>query len=494
MSSKRNSKEDGESKFTKGFFKRNSGVITKVTLAALCMTGLTFNFGFASNINDKGTIKKIYHVYANDSYIGTVSDKETVDAVLEKQEALASNQYTELEVEVGSNIKVIPEQVFNNETNDVATLQKLEEAVAVEASAFTILVDNEPVASLKDLEAYEETIRQVQQQFVTKEEFAQWKTSQSSETPLPALKTGETRIADISFEQNISSLTESVSPTAILTPEEAVKLLMTGVIEQEKYTVQSGDVLGSIAKDHDLKTEELLVLNPDITEDTVLQIEQQLNVTVAKPFVTVKVVKEEKVAEVIKYNVVTEQDSSMFKGEKVVKQEGSDGKKDASYQITEENGVRIATSLLEETVLTEAVDRVEVVGTKVISSRGTGEFSWPAVGGYISSNMGDRWGSLHRGIDIARPSNYNILVADNGVVTAAGYESSYGNRIVINHNNGYTTLYAHLSQIDVSVGQVVPKGSVIGIMGSTGNSTGTHLHFEVEKNGSLINPVSVVSR
>lgn len=184
----------------------------------------------------------------------------------------------------------------------------------------------------------------------------------------------------------------------------------------------------------------------------------------------------------------------MYKGEKVIKQEGVNGKKETTYALTSENGTQTSKVALEEKILQQPVDEIEVVGTKVISSRGTGEFAWPAVGGYISSGMGERWGAFHRGIDIARPSNYNILAADNGVVVAAGTSGTYGNRIVINHNNGFTTLYGHLSSINVEVGQVVEKGSVIGIMGSTGNSTGTHLHFEVEKNGSLENPLSYVGR
>ena len=69
--------------------------------------------------------------------------------------------------------------------------------------------------------------------------------------------------------------------------------------------------------------------------------------------------------------------------------------------------------------------------------------------------MGTRWGAYHRGIDIARPSNYTIKAADNGVVTFAGRDGTYGNKVVINHNNGYETVYAHLSSINVSVGQVV---------------------------------------
>ena len=125
-------------------------------------------------------------------------------------------------------------------------------------------------------------------------------------------------------------------------------------------------------------------------------------------------------------------------------------------------------------------------------SRGTGTFAWPAVGGYVSSKMGARWGRVHQGIDIARPSSRTILAADNGVVTKAGKHSTYGNRIVIKHNNGYETLYAHLSSIDVSVGQTVPQGTKIGVMGSTGRSTGIHLHFEVFKNGTNIDPMSVL--
>lgn len=118
-----------------------------------------------------------------------------------------------------------------------------------------------------------------------------------------------------------------------------------------------------------------------------------------------------------------------------------------------------------------------------------GYLAWPAVGGYISSYMGPRWGRQHQGIDIARPSNYNILAAADGVVVKAGHTGGFGNRIEIEHSNGLKTLYAHLSEINVSVGQEVSTGSVIGIMGNTGNSTGIHLHFEVRKNGALQNPM-----
>ena len=180
----------------------------------------------------------------------------------------------------------------------------------------------------------------------------------------------------------------------------------------------------------------------------------------------------------------------MLKGETKVVQAGVNGSKQAQYRSVYVNGQRTELSTVAENVTVAATDEVIHKGTKVIPSRGTGTFLWPANGGYVSSKMGTRWGSYHRGIDIARPSNYTIKAADNGTVSFAGWDGSYGRKVVINHNNGFQTVYAHLSSINVRVGQVVPAGSSIGVMGSTGRSTGVHLHFEVLHNGGNVNPLS----
>ena len=466
----------------------------KVTILAVLMASLTLNIDFASANNHKESLNKIYHVYVGDEYMGAVSDSTAVHKIIEKKEKEASIQYKEFSVDASTNVKVIPEQVFSNETNDSETLAKVEQTLVAQTSAFALMVDNEPVVYLKDANDYEETIRLLKLQYVSAQELASWDSHQQDIGNLPNLKSGESRITNISFQQAVSGVTKKVAPNEILSPEDAVKYLMTGSIEQEQYQIQQGDVLGSVAKAHSLTTAELLALNPEITVDTVLQIGQHLNVTVAKPFVTIEVKQEKKITETIPFEKVIEEDTTMPKGESVTKQQGVEGKKEISYLLTSENGTRTSKATLEEKVIQEPVKQIEVVGTKVIPSRGSGDFTWPTVGGYISSNMGKRWDGQHRGIDIARPSNYNILAADNGVVVAAGFSGSYGNRIVINHNNGYTTLYGHLSSISVEVGQVVEKGSVIGIMGTTGNSTGIHLHFEIEKNGALVNPLAYVSR
>ncbi|GGM29472.1 peptidase [Paraliobacillus quinghaiensis] len=126
------------------------------------------------------------------------------------------------------------------------------------------------------------------------------------------------------------------------------------------------------------------------------------------------------------------------------------------------------------------------------SGKDATKFIWPTNGGIITSYQGMRWGKFHKGIDIAGPSNYSILASDGGKIEFAGWINGYGKTIKINHLNGYKTQYAHLKSIDVNVGDNVSKGNKIGVMGSTGRSTGIHLDFEVYLNGKLLNPVDVL--
>ncbi|MGI5985092.1 MAG: peptidoglycan DD-metalloendopeptidase family protein [Clostridiales bacterium] len=127
---------------------------------------------------------------------------------------------------------------------------------------------------------------------------------------------------------------------------------------------------------------------------------------------------------------------------------------------------------------------------------GTGSFQWPVPGHTASNTYGWRFHPIfkenrfHAGEDIGAPSGTSILAADSGTVAVAAYSSSYGNYVVISHGNGISTLYAHMSSMAVSVGASVTKGQVIGYVGSTGWSTGPHLHFEVRVNGSHTDPLS----
>ncbi len=116
----------------------------------------------------------------------------------------------------------------------------------------------------------------------------------------------------------------------------------------------------------------------------------------------------------------------------------------------------------------------------------TGQFIWP-----VSGTISQRYVWYHRGLDIANRAQPPVLAADSGTVTVAGWPdgNGYGNRVMISHGNGTETLYAHLSSISVVPGQRVNRGDVIGVVGSTGRSTGPHLHFEIRRSGELLDPL-----
>lgn len=116
-------------------------------------------------------------------------------------------------------------------------------------------------------------------------------------------------------------------------------------------------------------------------------------------------------------------------------------------------------------------------------------FSWP-VSGRLSSRYGPRWGRMHHGIDIAVNTGTPIRAAARGRVSFAGWNGGYGNLVIIDHGNNIETRYAHLSRINVKVGQYVDRGALIAYSGNTGNSTGPHLHFEIRHKGQSVNPLN----
>ena len=122
---------------------------------------------------------------------------------------------------------------------------------------------------------------------------------------------------------------------------------------------------------------------------------------------------------------------------------------------------------------------------------GTGSFIRPTYGTITAryGSGGRRWSSgRHTGLDIAAPTGTSIVASDSGRVTFAGWKGSYGYTVILDHGNGYETYYAHCSRLHVSVGERVNRGDLIARVGSTGNSTGSHCHFEIRYNGVTKNP------
>jgi murein DD-endopeptidase MepM/ murein hydrolase activator NlpD len=173
-----------------------------------------------------------------------------------------------------------------------------------------------------------------------------------------------------------------------------------------------------------------------------------------------------------------------------------------SYAQMEEQEVLVAKAIDEMIARIEEEERLAALRNQSSGYRkGTGSIIWPTPSCYIiTSEFGNRlhptlgYYKFHTGVDIGASYGAKILAADDGTVITAGYNSGgYGNYVVISHGNGLTTLYGHMSSYAVSNGQNVSKGDVIGYVGSTGRSTGPHLHFEVRQSGQYIDPMSYFS-
>ena len=211
--------------------------------------------------------------------------------------------------------------------------------------------------------------------------------------------------------------------------------------------------------------------------------------------------RKETYTESISYKTVTQKDSSQYTDYSRVTQQGKEGERtcvDTVYYVGDEEVRREEVS---REVTREPVNKVVVVGTKKrptgkIPGEASGTFTWPSPSvRYVTSTSGARWGTTHWGIDIAGSGAYGqtIVAADGGTVSYVKLHNyGYGYHLLIDHGNGYQTLYAHASKILVTSGQKVAKGQAIAQIGSTGDSTGPHLHFEIIKNGSKVDPLPYI--
>ena len=212
----------------------------------------------------------------------------------------------------------------------------------------------------------------------------------------------------------------------------------------------------------------------------------------------IMVSRKETYTESISYKTVTQKDSSQYTDYSKVTQQGKEGERtcvDTVYYVGDEEVRREEVS---REVTREPVNKVVVVGTKKrptgkTPGEASGTFTWPSpVVRNISSYYGSRWGTTHQGLDFSNGNSYGqtIVAADGGTVSYVKLQNyGYGYHLVIDHGNGYQTMYAHASKILVSAGQKVAKGQPIAQIGNTGDSTGAHLHFEIIKNGTKVDPL-----
>lgn len=194
--------------------------------------------------------------------------------------------------------------------------------------------------------------------------------------------------------------------------------------------------------------------------------------------------------EEIPYETVTRENDQLDQDIRQTVQEGKTGEAVVTAEIQTVDGQEQRRTILERTVLSDATSEIIEIGTKN-AGIGTGDLAVPVNNYTFTSGFKWRWGRLHGGVDLAVPEGTPVYAADHGKVIVAddsGYGGGYGHYIILDHQNGLKTLYAHNTELLVSVGDIVRQGDKIALSGNTGNTTGPHVHFEVRVNDEQIDP------
>ena len=320
-------------------------------------------------------------------------------------------------------------------------------------------------------------------------------------------ETGE-KNARVEFVQDVVVKKGMFSSDTLKSEEDLRGMFETDSDNPAYYICQDGDYLSTVAAKFGMTTSQLQALNPDVKETAIYE-GLKLNIAAPDIYLQVKVIKTETYTEEIDFEVVREKTNELYSGSTKVKTAGQKGTKEVTAEITYVDGARTGKSIVSTKVIKKPVNKVILVGTKTRSSSSgsgyvsgnysagdgiaSGTFSNPLPGSYVSSGRSRYSG--HRAVDLCLRGgtlNAAVYAADGGTVISSGWSGGYGNMIQIRHAGGYVTYYAHLNTRYVQVGDTVSKGQMIGRAGSTGNSTGPHLHFEIRKNGTPYNPANFI--
>lgn len=275
--------------------------------------------------------------------------------------------------------------------------------------------------------------------------------------------------------------------------EEAIEHL---VMEQEVpmiYTIVSGDTLSEIALKVNVPMDRIVEMNSDLLDSTssTIHVGDKLVVTVPEPELSVTR-RETKYYDEI-YDAETEyiENDNWFTNDMVVRQQPSAGFRKITVEEVFVNDKVVEREILKEEVVKEAVALVVERGTKVPPT-----YIKPLSGGKLTSGFGPRSAptkgasTYHKGIDWATPTGTSVVASCGGTVAKAGWANGYGYVVYVNHADGRQTRYGHLSKVLVKVGQTVKQGEKIALSGSTGISSGPHVHFEMLINNTQVNPLN----
>ena len=412
-----------------------------------------------------------YAVTVDGEYIGRVAEQEMVEKAIKTVETQGTRMLgTEFQVEgdVDYQFALTLKSDLNSQKEMEDYFYDQLDEVSTELRMYELMVNGESMGIVKNFDMLNQTLDDIKAQYV-------------NENTVNAEFVEEVRIEPVYMADLVSTIGEVQERLAENTTGETT------------YTVVSGDTFNGIAHANDMAVSDLKVLNPDVNVNR-LQIGDVLNVKEYIPKLSVRTVEDQTYREPIECPVVKVEDSSMYKGDTKVLVQGTEGEALINATVTFVNGTEKEREINSSTTLREPTTTTMAVGTKEKPKTASkGYYIWPATG-RINSYFGGRYifgsYSYHGGIDIKVSYGQAIKAADGGTVTFAGYKGTYGYLVIIKHDNGTQTYYAHNSSLLVKAGDKVYQGQTIAKGGSTGRSTGNHCHFEVRVNGTAVNPLN----
>lgn len=445
-------------------------VYSQKSLSYILKSALSFSVVITSiGITSIFTKNNAQAVFIDDKPVGIIDDIEITENQLSSNIATKLAKENGVKAEIKEKISLVPIIASNS---DISTKYEILNSVANDISysvdSYTVSVNGEKKVHLKSKsEAYN-----------LLDKIKESKTEKNEE------------IVSVSFVDDVEVIEEYTDSDNIISYDEAYNILNKNVIEKNIYTVVQGDTIEKISNKTGIPLLEIFELNEGLTEDTILRPDDKITITEETPFLSVKTVLKNSYIEEIPYETEKIENNEEYKTYRKVIKEGSEGEKSVTDEITYINGKESERKTIKETIIKEpSNEKIEVGTLQTPPKKATGTFKMP-VNGVLTSGFGSRWGTTHKGIDLGAPAGTPVYAADGGVVTFAGWNSGgFGYLVKISHGNGLETYYAHNSRVAVSTGDRVYQGQIISYVGSTGDSTGNHLHFEVREGGVAHNPL-----
>lgn len=458
----------------------------------LLLFSLIFSFGFKST----SLPNNYYKVYLNDELLGTITSKSKLEDYIDKNGNYFKKKFGVNKIYAPKGIQIKKVTTYENSIDSIPFIYKKikkKSDFTIKGYVFNIKkVDSKGKVHIQKINVlkksvFKNAVNALIDTFVGEDKYDAYITDKQIKIESTGENIQNVYVdEDITFKESLIPVSEKIYTDS----SDLAQFLLYGENSKESfYNVRAGDTIESVAFNNKISPEEVLLSNSDLTgKNNLLYPGQKLKISETNP--QISIVEESYVVKDIESQFKTEEkyDNNLVIGEEKVERDGANGLDRVSQKVKKVNGTIVYVDLQNKSVLKDPISKVIVKGNKFIPDVGSlTNWGWPTDSGWtLSSNYGYRsmWGSreLHTGLDIAGTGyGSRIYATNNGRVMIAEYHYSYGNYVVINHNNGYMSVYGHMSKIAAKVGQIVARGDVIGYVGCTGSCTGPHVHYEIWK-------------